>query len=156
MAAKLYSVTAPSGISVYVISRRRSDKYLFDADSGTFVLNTLNPFVTLIEDAIIRGLYEHSENRSVWGNCEVTNFYYIQTGVTCNPVDDMIIAVEDWAINNDTANDYTKVIAAALAGKTSGAGTVAITFRDITDTFDAIHAIVDEYGNRVIVNLGGL
>ena len=156
MASKPYSVASASGQKVYVITRRHSDSFLIDNNTGQFALAPASPYVQLTEDAIIKGLYERAESRAVWTNAEVTNFYYLQTGLNPSPINDAIVATEDWAINNDTANDYVKVMAAALAGKSSGAGTTRVVFRDIADTKDAIDGVIDVLGNRTIVNLGGV
>ena len=156
MASKPYSVAGVPGRTMYVITRRRSDSYLIDHATGQFALAPATPCIPLVEDAIIRGLYERAESRAVWVNAEVTNFYYMQTGATAIPASDVIVATEDWAINNDTANDYVKVMASALVGKSTGGGTTRVVFRNISDTKDAIDGIVDAYGNRIIVNLGGI
>lgn len=52
-----------------------------------------------------------------------------------------------------TAEQMMRVIAAALAGEVSGAGTSTITIRDIGDTKDRIVATVDGSGNRTAVAL---
>ena len=156
MASKPYSVASSPGRSVYVITRRRSDSFLVDNATGQFTLAPATPCIPLTEDAIIKGLYEKAESRAVWVNAEVTNFYYMQTGATATPANDIIIATEDWVINGDTANDHVKIVAAALAGKSSGAGTIAIVYRDLSDTRDAITGIVDVLGNRTAVTLGGI
>ena len=155
MASKPYSVASAPGSSAYVITRRRSDGWLVGSD-GVFAAAPATPYLALAEHAVIKGLYERAEAQAVWANCEVTNFYYAQTGATPAPSADVIIAVEDWAINNDTANDHVKIVAAALAGKTTGAGTVYVVFRDISDTRDAIAGTLDTAGNRVNVVLGGV
>lgn len=46
-----------------------------------------------------------------------------------------------------------KVIAAALGGKLSGAGTGTITIRDVNDTVNRIVATTDDDGNRTVVTL---
>lgn len=52
-----------------------------------------------------------------------------------------------------TAEDILKIVAAALAGKVSGAGTPIIAFRNLSDTKDAITAVTDDIGNRITVDL---
>lgn len=52
-----------------------------------------------------------------------------------------------------TAEDMMRVMAAALAGEVSGAGTATITIRDIADTKSRIVASVDGSGNRTAVTL---
>ena len=54
---------------------------------------------------------------------------------------------------NYTAEQIMRVMAAALAGKVSGAGTGTVTFRDINDLVDRITADVDGIGNRTDVRL---
>lgn len=52
-----------------------------------------------------------------------------------------------------TAEEMMRVMAAALAGEVSGAGTSTVTIRDIADTTDRIVASVDGSGNRTAVTL---
>lgn len=52
-----------------------------------------------------------------------------------------------------TAEEMMRVMAAALAGEVSGAGTSTVTIRDIGDTTDRIVASVDGSGNRTAVTL---
>ncbi len=47
--------------------------------------------------------------------------------------------------------EILRLVAAALAGKVSGAGTTTITIRDVNDTVDRIVATVDSNGNRTDV-----
>lgn len=50
-----------------------------------------------------------------------------------------------------TMDEVMRLVASALAGKVSGAGTSAITFRDLGDTKNRIVATVDANGNRTAV-----
>lgn len=52
-----------------------------------------------------------------------------------------------------TAEQMMRVMASALAGEVSGAGTATVTIRDIGDTTDRIVASVDGSGNRTAVTL---
>ena len=52
-----------------------------------------------------------------------------------------------------TAEEMMRVMAAAMAGEVSGAGTSTIVIRDIGDTKDRITATVDGSGNRTAVTL---
>jgi len=53
--------------------------------------------------------------------------------------------------NNYTLKEVLRLIAAATAGKLSGAGTTTISIRDINDTKDRIVATVDSNGNRTSI-----
>lgn len=52
-----------------------------------------------------------------------------------------------------SAEQIMRIMAAALAGEVSGAGTSTVTIRDINDTTDRIVAAVDGTGNRTSVTL---
>jgi len=54
-----------------------------------------------------------------------------------------------------TLRQTLRVMAAALAGKLSGASTATNTLRDLTDTTDRIVATVDADGNRTAITLDG-
>jgi hypothetical protein len=48
-----------------------------------------------------------------------------------------------------------RIFLAVLAGKSSGGGTVTLTFRDNADSKARITATVDEDGNRTAMTLDG-
>jgi hypothetical protein len=52
-----------------------------------------------------------------------------------------------------SVREAMRVILAVLAGKVSGAGTTAITFRDTSDTKNRVAATVDANGNRTAITL---
>jgi hypothetical protein len=54
-----------------------------------------------------------------------------------------------------TAEQILRIMAAALAGKVSGAEGTTVAFRDLNDTKDRIAATVDSNGNRTTVTLNG-
>jgi len=77
-------------------------------------------------------------------------------GIAIPTADEVRDAV--WAVAIDgglDAQQATRIMLAALAGKVSGAGTTTITFRDAGDARDAIVATVDADGNRGTVTLDG-
>jgi hypothetical protein len=54
-----------------------------------------------------------------------------------------------------TAAELLRIMSAALAGKTSGAGGTEVTFRDLLDLKDRIIGTVDTEGNRTEVVIDG-
>jgi len=54
-----------------------------------------------------------------------------------------------------TFRQVLRILMAALAGKSSGGGTVTLTFRDLADSKDRITATVDVNGNRSTMVLDG-
>jgi hypothetical protein len=71
-----------------------------------------------------------------------------------------LTAAEVWDLTDGieaslTPRQALRIIAAALAGKLSGAAGTTVTIRDIADTKDRIVATVDAQGNRTTVNTDG-
>lgn len=69
-------------------------------------------------------------------------------GLTVPPVEGVWNHILEGSI---TAEELMRLMAAALAGKISGADTSTITIRDVSDTKDRIVATVDENGNRTAI-----
>lgn len=82
---------------------------------------------------------------------------------TCTTNTDMLTADDVWdeevdvnaPANADSARETLNVVAAAVAGKLSGAGTGTLTFRDLGDTKARITATVDASNNRTAVTPDG-
>ena len=65
-------------------------------------------------------------------------------------------AILDEAVEGTTTfRQMLRVFMAALAGKSTGGGTVTLTFRDVVDGKARITATVDEDGNRTAITLDG-
>lgn len=60
---------------------------------------------------------------------------------------------DEVVVGSYTLRQLLKVMAAALAGKASGGGTTAVTFRGVDDASNVIVATVDANGNRSAVTL---
>jgi hypothetical protein len=54
-----------------------------------------------------------------------------------------------------TFRQVTRLMLATLAGKSSGGGTVTITFQDVADTKARVTATADANGNRTAITLDG-
>ena len=70
-------------------------------------------------------------------------------GLTAVPTAVLATVVE----NGKTVQDFYRIMLAALAGKSSGGGTVTVSFRDDADAKNRIVATVDVDGNRTAVVL---
>jgi hypothetical protein len=95
------------------------------------------------------------ENHLVWD--EPTS-YHTETGSTGKALTSAGSSGDPWATvleGTYTAAEVIRIVAAAVAGKTSGAGGSTITFRDLADTTDRIVGTVDDDGNRTAVTLDG-
>ncbi len=77
-------------------------------------------------------------------------------GVEADTLTDIANAALDQADGVDsgvTVRQAHRLMAAAMAGKVSGAGTTSVKIRDLADSKDRITATVDENGNRSAVTL---
>ena len=91
-----------TGITVYCIIRRETDGFrLNDADGG-FAVNPADPYLSLIEDTVIKGRYEVSESRQVWNDDNYTSSIYKQAGGSPAPASDTIIGTGSLYIISDT------------------------------------------------------
>lgn len=94
-----WSVT---GLTVYCIVRREVDGYLLDDADGSFAVSPADPYVSLIENGTIKGLYEKSESRTVWNNGKYIIAIYKQIGGSPAPVSDTLIGSGELQILSDT------------------------------------------------------
>jgi hypothetical protein len=76
---KLGTINIATGASVYCIVRREADGFMLDDADGTFSAAPADPYLALTEDAVIKGLYEVSESRTVWNQGRYKAFFYNQT-----------------------------------------------------------------------------
>jgi len=78
------------------------------------------------------------------------------SGVTAQDKVDIADAVHDEVIEGAlTFREMARIFLAVLAGKSSGGGTVTVTYRDEADTKDRVIGTVDGVGNRSEVTLDG-
>lgn len=90
-----------TGITVYCIIRREVDDYRLNDADGSFASSPADPYVSLSEDAVIKGRYEKDESRSVWDDGRYTVAIYSQAGGSPAPVSDTIIGTGELAIDGD-------------------------------------------------------
>lgn len=94
----LWNVT---GLTVYCIIRRDADGYLLNDADGAFASGPADPYVSLAEDATIKGMYELSESRAAWDDGDYSVVVYRQTGVSPVPTSDIVIGGGVMEIKSD-------------------------------------------------------
>ena len=99
---KIWTAKIATAATVYAIVRREADLYrLDDADGLTFASAPADPYLSLAEDAVIKGLYEVSENRAAWDPGAYKAFIYTQAGASPAPASDTLADTMDFWISGD-------------------------------------------------------
>lgn len=90
-----------SGLTVYCIIRRETDDFRMNDADGSFAASPADPFVSMAEDAVIKGRYELDESRTVWTDGRYSVAIYNQVGGSPAPASDTIIGTGEMAIKDD-------------------------------------------------------
>ena len=133
---KISLAWSETGKTVYTIIRREADSYRLDDADGAFAAAPADPYLSLAEDAVIKGLYEVSEARAAWNDGNYFIFIYRQTGATPVPASDMMIGSSKMSIINDAEVVNVNVLTqsnidfGALQKVSLNAATPAVTVSD--------------------------
>ena len=89
------------GLSLYCIVRKEINQYILDNTDGVFRPSPADPYFAMTENAVVKGLYEVNENRTLWedGNYHCTVFQ--QLGASPNPETDDKLGEGDIFIVNE-------------------------------------------------------
>lgn len=124
--SKRLLINTTTAATVYAIVRRDSDGYRLNDSGGAFASAPADPYVSLTEDAVIKGMYERSENRTAWSDGRYTVAYYKQAGGAPAPVSDTLLSVQAYSVLGDlevntygTAADTTYIKAGVVRSRTS-------------------------------------
>lgn len=90
-----------TGKTLYCIVRREADNYRLNDADGAFSAAPADPYVSLTEDAVIKGLYQLDESRTAWNDGRYTVIIYKQAGGAPAPAADTVIASGDLSIKSD-------------------------------------------------------
>ena len=90
-----------TGLTVYCIIRREADDFRMDNADGSFAEVPAAPYISLTEDAVIKGRYELDEARTVWTDGRYSVAIYSQAGGSEVPANDTIIGTGEMYINSD-------------------------------------------------------
>ncbi|OGC00151.1 hypothetical protein A2V82_16580 [candidate division KSB1 bacterium RBG_16_48_16] len=141
-----------TGLTIYLIARREADNYRLNDANGDFAVNPADPYLSLTEDPVIKGRYELSESRAVWGNGRYTIAIYKQAGGSPAPVSDTIIGSGDIYIINDIEVVVDAAISSRAAEETVAkeatlATVVGYIDTEITAIINAISALQTDLGD---------
>jgi hypothetical protein len=102
-AAKHLFTLSTTAANIYAVVRRLSDSYLLDDADGVFKTGTpADPYISLTENAVEKGVYEVSETRTVWTDGRYRVTFYKRVGGAPAPVTDAPpIGVLEYAVSGD-------------------------------------------------------
>ena len=89
------------GLSLYCIVRQEINQYILDVTDGIFKSSPINPYFTMTENAIIKGLYEINEARTLWEDGNYHCSVFQKKGTSPDPTIDDKIGEGDIFITND-------------------------------------------------------
>ena len=98
---KISIANGETGLTTYAIVRREADSYRLNDADGSFAAAPADPYLSLTEDSVIKGLYEVSESRAVWDNGAYLICVYEQSGGSPAPASDNIIWIAKKEIRDD-------------------------------------------------------
>lgn len=130
-----------TGKTVYAIIRRAADGYRLNDADGSFAAAPADPYLSLAEDTVIKGLYEVSESRAVWTNGKYEIFVYEQAGGSPAPTSDKMIGSGEIYISNDEEVTGFSALAVITGAKELGV--------DVTTSFGPI--VMEKGEKRMIV-----
>jgi len=128
---KITHIWNETGLTVYCIIRKDSNSYLLNNADGTFASAPADPYISLTEDATIKGLYELSESRTAWADDDYTVVVYKQVGGSPNLSADTAIGKGKIEIISDT--EVVNVSVEKVAGTAQTAGDVTAVAKLIED-----------------------
>lgn len=143
----LFTLSATAA-NIYVIVRRLSDNFLLDDADGVFKGGTpADPYVSLAENGVEKGVYEVSENRTVWTNDRYRVTFYKRVGGAPAPATDAPpISVLEYAISGDalvfeaTQNNTLLYLRAAVLGLIRSAAAEAANVASILSQMSILNA----------------
>lgn len=131
-----------TGLTVYCIIRRESDNFRMSDADGSFLEDPADPYISLTEDAVIKGRYELDESRTVWGDGRYSVAIYSQAGGSPTPVNDTIIGTGEMSIKDDLETVLDFSISSVMAQVTgTGDRVITIHVQDV-DTNDLQDVLV--------------
>ena len=137
--------------TVYAIIRREADSFRLNDADGAFATAPADPYLSLAEDAVIKGLYEVSEARTTWNNGNYLVFIYRQTAGSPAPVDDIMIGSSKMEIVSDTEVDSADIVTIdgivdSILADTNEVQTMLPSRDYLAGSTDSTGAIVDKTG----------
>ena len=156
MAKKIRSLQI-TGSTIYAMIRREVDEYLLNDADGGFASGPSDPYISLAENATLKGLYEVSENRAVWSDGSYLVVVYAQAGDSPSPVADAVVEAKLLSVRSDVILELSDVgtlldrLTSARAGYLDELATLPSDVDTLLDRLTAIRAAnLDYIGMQVV------
>jgi hypothetical protein len=101
MASKKIIVSSETGDTVYCMIKRESNGWLLDDTDGGFRTTPADPYLFFVEDSVIKGRFNFSENRLVWVKGLYSVTAYKQNGASPSPINDTILGIRSMYVKNN-------------------------------------------------------
>ena len=122
--------------TVYAIVRRESDLYRLNDGDGAFAAAPADPYLSLSEDSVIKGLYEVSESRTAWVAGRYQAFIYKQSGGSPAPASDTLSEMLDFYLVGDRiCVDFPYEFGKVVADGGNGATAFVTDLSSTTNTY---------------------
>lgn len=147
-ATKHIFTLSTTAANVYAIVRRLSDDFLLDDADGVFKAGTpADPYISLTENGVEKGVYELSESRTVWTDNRYRVTFYKRSGGAPAPATDAPpIGVVEYAISGDalvfeqTQNNALIYVRGAVLGLLRQANAQGLNAADILSQLTILNA----------------
>lgn len=101
-ATKTILALSDTGQTLYAIIRRGADGFFLNDADGAFAAAPADRYLSLAEDATVKGFYSVAENRTIWDDGSYAILLYSQTGGSPATASDFPLAEAEMAIEDDT------------------------------------------------------
>ena len=145
-----------TGLTAYCIIRREADDFRMDDADGSFAASPADPYISLTEDAVIKGRYELDEARTVWDDGRYSVAIYSQAGGSPAPASDTIIGTGEMAIKTDL--EVFLSAPAALASVNTEARLAELDAANLPSDIAALPTVAEIWANatRTLTSFGTL
>lgn len=154
---KTLTASAATGQTVYCLVKRDSDGYLLRASNGAFEtgLTATQAAQLLTEHGTAKGLFEATENRTIWLDGSYTFVCYAETVAgTVSPVTDLILGVSRVSFRNDLELNLSEIytLTGSVATIVSGSGLAGIikgSIKDLSKQITTLYSLVRDLQQRM-------
>lgn len=107
--SKTLRLFTDTGLTVYAVILRDVDGYYLNDADGSFAAAPSDRYLSLTEDATVKGLYTVSESRTAWDDGEYSVLGYEQSGGSPATASDFPLGSSTFALKDDAEVDLSDI-----------------------------------------------